>query len=205
MVSNSSSIDPAPTVASISRISSSVCGVKVVTRRVYEGVWATAWSARRILKAVLGHQGQIVPLVEDLAPDLRVALAEPPDLAVLLGDQLLVQRRDLDVKVELGQIEIGGEPLDRLPLFVPRDRERGRLVRPGDLIEVEQPRELPLRRVGEPHLVARQWIHRRLCAHAPPAARGRPVPALADPFGFGTAFSTSLHTRSIAIAKTPCP
>src|SRR6185369_11559868 len=108
---------------------------------------------------------------------------------------------------------VGGEPLHRLALPIPRDRERCGLVGPGDLIEVQQSRELPLRGVGEPDLVARQWIHRRLGAHAPPAARRRPAVALdwffawalAVPLGLGTAFSTSLHTRSIAIAKTPWP
>src|SRR5205823_11741319 len=89
------------------------------------------------------------PLVEDLAPHLGVLLAEPPNLAVLLRDQLLVEGRDLDVLVVRGEVEVGGEPLGHVALGVPVDVERAGLVLPFDLVEVEEPGELPFGVVGK--------------------------------------------------------
>src|SRR5918996_5906624 len=55
--------------------------------------------------AVLQHQGAEITCVEELDPQLRVELAQVPQLAVLLSDQRLLQRRQLDVEVDLGQVE----------------------------------------------------------------------------------------------------
>src|SRR5207249_1175015 len=56
-------------------------------------------SAGHVLQAVLADQGEIVALVEDLAGHVWIDLPEPADLAVLLRDELLIERRDLDVEV----------------------------------------------------------------------------------------------------------
>ena len=52
------------------------------------------------------------------------------------------------------QVEVGAESLRRLAAVVPLENELDRLVLPGDPVEVEEPRELPLRFVGEPRRVA---------------------------------------------------
>ena len=78
---------------------------------------------------------------------------QSPDLAVLLGHELLVEGRDLDVEVELGQVEVGREALGRVALAVPVDVEGRGLVAPLDLVEVQQLRELPLAVVSEPDLL----------------------------------------------------
>jgi hypothetical protein len=101
------------------------------------------------LESVLHEQAEVVPLVEDLAPHLRVPLAEAADLAVLLRDQLLVEGRDLDVLVVRGEVEVGGEPLGDVALGVPVDVEGAGLVVPFDLVEVEKPGELPFGIVGK--------------------------------------------------------
>src|SRR4051794_30056366 len=66
---------------------------------------------RRRLEPVLHEQMQIVALVQDLDADLGVQLSEPAGLAVLLRDELLVERGDLDVEVVRRQVEIGTERL----------------------------------------------------------------------------------------------
>src|SRR5262249_50565940 len=71
-------------------------------------------------------------------------LDEPARLAVLLRDELLVQRRDLDVEVVHREIEVGRERLHRPAVAVVFENERARLVLPHDAVEVEQLRELPL-------------------------------------------------------------
>jgi hypothetical protein len=50
----------------------------------------------------------------------------------------LVHRGDLYVEVVVGQIEVGGEPLDRFAFGVVLDGEAPRLVVPGDSVEVEE-------------------------------------------------------------------
>ena len=74
-------------------------------RKSTVGLRVRRWAAlsRCIFQAVLGDEREVVALVEDLASDLRVPLTEPPDLAVLLRDELLVERRDLDVEVVVGR------------------------------------------------------------------------------------------------------
>jgi hypothetical protein len=68
----------------------------------------------------------------------------------------LIERRDLDVEVELGEVEVGGEALGDRARAIPLDVEGGRLVAPLDLIEVQQPGELPLAVVREARELMRQ-------------------------------------------------
>src|SRR6202049_4256156 len=99
---------------------------------------------------------QVVSLVENLDAHVGVELSQAAGLAVLLGDQLLVERRDLDVEVVRGQVEVGCECLGGIALPVALQHELTRFVLPRDVVEVEQLRELPLGVVREPHLLVRQ-------------------------------------------------
>ena len=82
--------------------------------------------------AELEQQHPEVPRVEQLDLDVRVQLAQPAQLAVLLAHELLLERRELDVQVEVGQVEVGREALDDVAVEVPADREGVRLVGPAD-------------------------------------------------------------------------
>ena len=104
---------------------------------------------RRLLEPVLHEQAQIVPLIEDLALDLGVNLPQATHLAVLLGDQLLAHRRDLDVQIVIGEIEVRSEELCRCAVGGELDRKLARFVFPFDLVEIEQSRKLPLALVCE--------------------------------------------------------
>jgi hypothetical protein len=61
---------------------------------------------RRLLQAVFDQEVQVIALVQDLALDVRIQLLEAPSLAVLLGYELLVEGRDLDVDIERREIEV---------------------------------------------------------------------------------------------------
>ena len=99
---------------------------------------------------------QVVALVEHADRDVGMQLDEPARLAVLLRHELLVQRRDLDVEVVRGQVEVGSERLHRPAVAIGLQRERARLVLPGDAVEVEQLRELALGVVREPDELVRE-------------------------------------------------
>jgi hypothetical protein len=103
----------------------------------------------RLLKTVFHQQMQIVPLVEDLAFDIRIELPKPANFPILLGDELLTHRRDLDVDVIFREVEVGSEEFRRFAVCVPIDGEGLGLVGPIDLIEIEESREFPLAVVGE--------------------------------------------------------
>jgi hypothetical protein len=109
----------------------------------------------RLLEPVFDQQIVEIPLVEDLASNIRIELPETADLAVLLGDELLVHRGDLDVEIILRQIKVWPELLCDDPCCVPLDGERTWLVLPDDVVEVQKPRELPLARMGEVDAVRR--------------------------------------------------
>ena len=111
---------------------------------------------RRRLEPVLHEEVQVVALVEHLDVHLGIQLREPARLAVLLGDQLLVQRGDLDVEVVRREVEVRAERLRRVAVAVGFEHERARLVLPVDGVEVEELRELPFGVVREPHLLVRQ-------------------------------------------------
>ena len=88
-------------------------------------------------------------MIEDLASHVRIERREPAGLAVLLRHQLLVESGDLDVKVELGEVEVRGEALGRVAVAVPVDLEGRRLVVPVDLVEVQELGELTFAVMGE--------------------------------------------------------
>jgi hypothetical protein len=108
----------------------------------------------RLLEPVLDEKVQIVALIEHLALDMWILLLELTDLSVLLCNELLAHRRDLDVDVILREIEVRSEVPRRLAAVVPLEGKRVRLVLPVDRVEVEEPRKLAfavvseLRRVG---------------------------------------------------------
>jgi hypothetical protein len=115
---------------------------------------------RGLLEPVLDQQVQVIPLIEDLAADVGVELHQASHLAVLLGDELLVQRRDLDVDVEFGKIEVRREPLRGSAPTVPVDVERRGFVVPRDLVEVEQLPELSFTVVCE----ANEFVRKRVAS-----------------------------------------
>jgi hypothetical protein len=108
------------------------------------------------LEAVFDQEVEVVPLVEDLAVDVGVVLAEETYLSILLGDELLVHRRDLDEEVLVGDVEVGCEELRRFAVVVELDREGGRLVVPVQPVEIEESGELPLTVVSERDLIGRR-------------------------------------------------
>src|SRR4051812_19206110 len=97
---------------------------------------------------VLGEPFEI-PLVEELDPDVGVALAQLPDLSVLPRDERLLHLRDLDIEILLGEVEVGRKRLGDAAGLVRLEDERRRLVRPRDAVVVEDLRALELRRAGE--------------------------------------------------------
>ena len=111
---------------------------------------------RRRLEPVLHEQVQVVALVEHAHVHLGIELLHAARLAVLLGDELLVQRGDLDVEVVRGEVEVGRERLLRVAVTVGLEHERARLVLPLDGVEVEELRELPFGVVRETHEFVRQ-------------------------------------------------
>jgi hypothetical protein len=92
---------------------------------------------------------------------LGIELDEPAGFAVLLRDQPLVERRDLDVEVVGREVEVGRESLRRVAVAVVFERERARLVVPRNRVEVEQLRELSLGVVREADLLVRERLLRR--------------------------------------------
>ena len=113
--------------------------------------------SRHVFQPVLGDERQVVALVEDLAGDLGISLAQPTDLPVLLGHELLAERRDLDVEVVLRQEEVRGEALQDPALAIPLDVERRGLVLPSDAIELQELGELALGRVCEAKGLTLGW------------------------------------------------
>jgi hypothetical protein len=89
------------------------------------------------LEAVFLNQVEIIPLVEDLAPDARIKTPECPYFSVLLGDELLAHRGDLNEEVVVGKVEVGSEVLVGPPFCVPGDGECPGLILPGDSVEIE--------------------------------------------------------------------
>ena len=132
-------------------------------RREVEDLRRTGYSSRglrqrnipRLLESVLDQEVVEIPLVEDLASDIRIELPKAADFPVLLGHELLVHRGDLDVEIILWQIEIRPELFRDHPGRVPFDGERAWLVLPDDIVEVQKSRKLPLARMGEVDVVRR--------------------------------------------------
>ena len=62
-------------------------------------------------EAVLNQQPQIVPLSQELDLHSGKELPQQAHLAVLVRHQVCLQRGELDVRVDVGEIEVGGEGL----------------------------------------------------------------------------------------------
>ena len=120
----------------------------------------------RFFEAVLDDEMEVVALIEDFALDIGMNRLEPADLLVLLGDQLLIHGRDLDVQLVVGQIEIGCEVLGGLPVVIELDREAIGFVVPRNSIEVKEERELALAVVGKFDFVRRGAV----CTQVAPAS-----------------------------------
>src|SRR5579884_1658468 len=79
-----------------------------------------------------------VLLIKHLNIDVRVDGSEQPDFAVLLGNEGLLHRGDLDVSVELGKVEVRGERLENLAVLVPLQRKAAWLIFPANAVKIEQ-------------------------------------------------------------------
>ena len=117
-----------------------------------------SWDARRcsvlhlcirLLKSVFHEEVEVVALVEHLALDVRMVLAQKSHLAVLFRHELLAHRCYLDVDIVLGQVEVRPEVLDWLSIFVPVEGECVRFVFPVNAVEVEETRKFPFAVVSE--------------------------------------------------------
>jgi hypothetical protein len=104
---------------------------------------------RLSLQPELEEEVEVIALVEDLDGHLGVKLLQAPDLAVLLGHELLVEGGDLKEQVVSGKVKVGPERRRRLPGRVTVEDELDRLVLPGDAVKVQQLRQLTLRVVGK--------------------------------------------------------
>ena len=113
---------------------------------------------------VLEHQRSEVSGIEELDPETRVQLAQSADLAVLLANESLLERRELDEELQIGQVEVRREALQDIAVEVPKDREDARFVLPGDLVEVQDAGELGLAGVGK-GIVGSQAASRCLVGH----------------------------------------
>src|SRR5204863_942318 len=118
-------------------------------------------------QAVLEDQVTVVAVVEQLDLDVRVQLAQAAQLAVLLRDQALFERRQLDVEIQFRQVEVGRESLHHPAVVGVAQRKAMWLVLPGQLIEVEDAREIFLAGVRKrgpailPRAVPLAWNARR--------------------------------------------
>ena len=84
---------------------------------------------------------------------MGVALAQLAELPVLPGHERLLHRRQLEVEILVGQVEVGREGLDHAALVVLLEHERVRLVLPRHAVVVEHLRTLTFHIVGEAGLV----------------------------------------------------
>src|SRR6187551_505345 len=100
--------------------------------------------SRRLRQAVASGDPLEVALVEQLDLDLRVELPQLAELPVLPRDERLLHHGHLEIEVLLGEVEVGRERLDDLPLRVALEDERRRLVEPRDAVVVEDLRVLEL-------------------------------------------------------------
>ena len=92
-------------------------------------------------KAELGEQAVKVLPVQQLDADLRVAQAQLPQLAVLLRNQRLLHRGELEIEVEVWEIKVRRHHLQR-SVVLPLQRKRRRLILPAQAVEIEYAREL---------------------------------------------------------------
>ena len=132
-----------------------------------------------------------------------MVLRETSNLAVLLRDELLIHRRDLDEHVLGGQIEIRPEELRRILELVEFDRKVARLVLPFDVIEVEEQRKLALALVRKLDGISRLRVE-VVCVRQLAWASTAPVsPATESGKSRWISPTSSACTGPTAIPKTP--
>ena len=85
------------------------------------------------------HQRPEVAGVEELDVEIRIQLAQPAQLAVLLADELLPKRRHLEVEVEVRQVESGEKLSTMSPSRFHRIGKVCGSLLPTDRVEVEDP------------------------------------------------------------------
>lgn len=164
---------------------------------------------RRRLQPVLHQQAEVVALIQHLDANVGIELPQPSSLAILLRDELLVERRDLDVEVVRRKVEVGSEGLRRIAVTIAFEDELPGLVLPRDVVEVEQLGELPLRVVREPDPLVRQPLDGQppcapalfpslTAARRPAAPTGR-----ADSSSWIRASSSSTTVPSGTMFRTP--
>ena len=149
---------------------------------------------------------QEVALVEDLAVDVRVLLAQLTHLAILLRDELLVHRGDLDVQLLVRKEEVRLEVARGSTGLIELDGEGVRFVLPLDSVEVEESGELPLTVVseigecglGDLEVEARAQLLTTSVAAAVSETAASGNSSWRSP-------SSSSSTGPTAMPKTPCP
>jgi len=97
-------------------------------------------------------------LVEHLAVHIGVNGLKTFDFLVLLGDQLLIHRGDLDEEIIVRQVEVGCEVFCGLAVLVELNRKTLRLVIPRNTVEIEKKGELTLTVVSEFNFMRRGAI-----------------------------------------------
>ena len=130
-------------------------------------------AAEDALDVLLGERGDLDGAVADTGEELVVVttgeeddvqigmeLADTSQLAMFPGDQALLHGGELDVEIVLGQIEVGGEHFGD-SISLPAQGEGGRLIEPGDAVEVEELSELGFRGVGEGDASKREGMRSR--------------------------------------------
>lgn len=90
-----------------------------------------------VLEPVLEKKVEIVALIKHLATHVGVELPQAAYLAVLLCDQPLIHRGDLNVHFLIGQVEVWREEFRGLVVLVEFNRKRRRFVLPVDPVKVE--------------------------------------------------------------------
>ena len=102
-----------------------------------------------LFQAVLHEQGVVVALVQQGDVDARVELAHASQLAMLLRDQALVERGDLDVALVVWEEEVRREGPGGCAVGAPFQDEGMGFVLPPNAVEVQESGELALGVVGE--------------------------------------------------------
>src|SRR5258706_4985373 len=137
-------------------------------------------------------------------PHTGMGLGEAADLAALRPEEALAQRRDLDVEVESGQVEVGRESLAGPSVAVEVEDEGAGLVFPGHAERVEQFGELGFGRVGE---VDHERAARRVgwATGLVLAGRNSTMAASISPLtpARGRTFSTPWPLRTDSVSSSP--
>lgn len=95
------------------------------------------------------REPDVITLIEHDELELGIELAETTCLAVLAGHQPLILCRELDEAVLRRQPEVRSKGLCHTTAGPPLQRKFDRFVHPLDVVEVEELRKMPLRRMSE--------------------------------------------------------